>query len=125
MDNNLRNKKEELKNEWEGCFNKKIETYISPEGIEAFWDDKTPLDEVALMLDIAAVAYVIEGLSNSLKEKDDDNTKANKLQVFNLKEECFYKKTFDSVNEAKKYIKEVATSTPFTVDDFKIVKVYD
>ena len=125
MDNDLRNKKEEFKNNWERCFEKKIETYITPEGIEDFWDDKTPLDEAILMLDIAAVTYVIESLSNNLKEKDDANTKANKLQVFNLKEECFYEKTFDSVNEAKEYIKEVAMSTPFTVNDFKIVKVYD
>ena len=124
MDNNLRNKKEEIKNNWEKIFEKKIEEFITPEGIEVFWDDKTPFEEALMMLDIAAVAYAIEGIHN-LKKEDDDNTKTKKFQVFNLKTKSLYVNTFDSVKEAKEFIKELAMSTLFTVNDFKIVKVYD
>lgn len=124
MDNNLRNKKEEIKNNWEKCFDKKVEEFITPEGIEAFWDDKTPFEEALMMLDIAAVAYAIEVVHN-LKKEDDDNTKTKKIQVFNLKDKFLYVNTFDSVKEAKEFIKELAMSTPFTVNDFKIVKVYN
>ena len=141
-----REKKEELKHEWEKCFSKKMEDKFTEKGLKKFWDDNTSVEEAVNMLTNAAFDDVFgpifgdiaKNISSvivcELKDGDDDVEvneqdefkSDDQFEVYCEPEKDFVGVTFDSVDEAKDFIKEKAmNSHKYTVDDFKIVKVYD
>ena len=131
-------KKEELKHEWEKCFSKKMEDKFTEKGIKKFWDDNTSTEEAAKMLTNAALDDVFGPIFGDiaknigsvivceLKDDYDDDEVNDQFEVYCEPEKDFVGVTFDSVEEAKDFIKEKAmNSHKYTVDDFKVVRVYD
>lgn len=136
MAKSLKEQKIEMKNDWEKCFEKKIEDKLTEKGLKKFWDENTSLEEA--MLTHAAVDDFVEHLMGSLagaiiigvggcqdEEEANDDAETEQFQVFRSKDNFFYENVFDSVESAKEFIRGLAMSTMYTVDDFKIVKVYD
>ena len=59
---NIKEKKEELKNAWEECFGMKIEDKFNSKGIEHFWDDETSVEEATDMLTAAGIDLYLESV---------------------------------------------------------------
>lgn len=47
MAKSLKEQKIEMKNDWEKCFEKKIEDKLTEKGLKKFWDENTSLEEAA------------------------------------------------------------------------------
>ena len=138
MAKSLKEKKIEMKNYWENCFELKIEDKLTEEGLKKFWDENTSFKEAEEMLTHAAIDNLVGHLLDSLaceiiigvggckdEEEENDDTETEKFEVFRSKDNFFYENVFDSAESAKEFIRELAMSTTYTVDDFKIAKVYD
>ena len=141
----VRKAKEELKNEWEKCFNKKIEDKFSEKGLKKFWDDKTSVEEAEAMLTGAAIDdainhLIISGLGAIIighighdghKEEQANKTEKNEsnsdfdYNVFDTVKQEFVSvgnETWEIADEeAKKYCLENGVKYA----DVKICKMYD
>lgn len=138
MAKSLKEKKIEMKNDWENCLELKLEDKLTEKGLKKFWDENTSLEEAEAMLTHAAIDDFVGHLFGSLagaiiigvggcqdEEEANDDAETEQFQVFRSKDNFFYENVFDSVESAKEFIRGLAMSTMYTVDDFKIVKVYD
>lgn len=136
MAKGLKEQKIEMKNDWEKCFEKKIEDKLTEKGLKKFWDENTSLEEAEAMLTHAAVDDFVEHLMGSLAgaiiigvggclDEEENDEQEEQFQVYRSRDNFFYEETFDSVDAAKDFIKEQAMNSTYKVDDFKVVKVYD
>ena len=129
----LREMKEELKKEWEDCFNKKIEDKFYDEDLKRFWDDNTKIEEAKVMLTCAALDDLLVGLdgldglvgtvifkSSGCKDKKEVK---KPFEVERIKDNYFYSESFETIKEANEYINNICLNSEFKVDDFRIVKV--
>lgn len=136
MAKSLKEKKIEMKNDWESCLELKLEDKLTEKGLKKFWDENTSLEEAEAMLTHAAIDDFVGHLFGSLAEaiiigvggcqdEEEDNEQAEQFQVYRSHDNFFYEDTFDSVDAAKDFIKKQAMNSTYKVDDFKVVKVYD
>lgn len=136
MAKGLKEQKIEMKNDWEKCFEKKIEDKLTEKGLKKFWDENTSLEDAEAMLTHAAVDDFVEHLMGSLAgaiiigvggclDEEENDEQEEQFQVYRSHDNFFYEETFDSVDAAKDFIKEQAMNSTYKVDDFKVVKVYD
>lgn len=132
----LREMKEELKKEWEDCFDKKIEDKLNDEGLKKFWDDNTTIGEAEVMLTCAALDDFIDDLFGNLLDglkgaviftssgcKDNKKEVKKPFEVERIKDNYFYSESFETIKEANEYINNICLNSEFKVDDFRIVKV--
>lgn len=124
----LREMKEELKKEWEDCFDKKIEDKLNDEGLKKFWDDNTTIGEAEVMLTCAAFDDLFDDLIGAVIFKSSgckDNKKEVKkpFEVERIKDNYFYSEPFETIKEANEFINNICLNSEFKVDDFRIVKV--
>lgn len=136
MAKSLKEKKIEMKNDWENCLELKLEDKLTEKGLKKFWDENTSLEEAEAMLTHAAIDDFVGHLFGSLagaiiigvggcQDEEENDEQAEQFQVYRSHDNFFYEDTFDSVDAAKDFIKEQAMNSTYTVDDFKVVKVYD
>ena len=138
MKKSLKEKKIEMKDAWERCFGLKLEDKLTEKGLKKFWDENTSFKEAEAMLTHAAIDDIVGNLFDSLagaiiigiggckdEEEANDDTETEQFQVLRSKDDFLYENVFDSVESAKEFIRDMAMNTMHTVDDFKIVKVYD
>lgn len=131
---NARERKEGLKNEWEKCFEKKIEDALTDEGIKHFWDERTSVDEAADLLTAVAVGDLVESLLNnhsgivvkvSSKKAEKKNCKAKNFRPFMVigkPDRYCYDERFETPEAAYEFIKNEAMHSILSVDDFMVVK---
>lgn len=136
---NLKERKEQLKKDWEKCFEMEISDLLSEEGLSKFWDCRTSVEEAEVMLTVGSIvnafdisvdgavgAIIIAGSSNKKTEKKEQKSKDdNSYRVELLDEYIMFDETFETIDEAKEFIKNEALTTEYTVDDFRIIKVYE
>ena len=81
---NLKERKEQLKKDWEKCFEMEISDLLSEEGLSKFWDCRTSVEEAEVMLTVGSIvnafdisvdgavgAIIIAGSSNKKTEKKE------------------------------------------------------
>ena len=127
----LREMKEELKKEWEDCFDKNIEDKLNDEGLKKFWDDNTTIEEAEVMLTCAAFDDLFDGLDGLIGAviftssgcKDNKKEVKKPFEVERTKDNYFYSESFETIKEANEYINSICLNSEFKVDDFRIVKV--
>lgn len=139
----LKEKKIEMKNYWENCFELKIEDKLTEEGLKKFWDENTSFKEAEEMLTYAAIDNLVGHLFDSLaceviigvggcKEKEEHDEEpcnvknGTPFKVVRTKDSFIYEDEFETKEAADEFIRNTAMhSALLTVDDFKIAKVYD
>lgn len=134
----LKERKEMLKKEWEECFEQKFEDKFNERGIKRFWDEDTTEDEAIEMLTCAGVDIFIDSLAKDVAEEIAGvvvihNRKQHKDEPCNVKNGKPYRiigkdntmldTEFETEEAAREYIIEQVKYSPYTVDDFNVVKV--
>lgn len=135
-------KKEQLKENFEGCFEVKLEDILTEGDLKKYWSDNTSVEKAVSMLDTAAfnlavaamkgdvvgaIIMMCEAMGDAEEEMEAarENEELDQFQVFNTEGRYFYDDVFTSVDDAKAFINEKALNTQFKVADFKVVRVYD
>ena len=133
MAKSLKEKKEELKKEWEECFKMKIEDKLNDKGLEHFWSDDTSEKEAAEILTAGAIDMLLDDMLDDLvgiaiikgnHNKNESNSDFD-YNVFDTVKQKFVSvghKTWEIADEeAKKYCLENGVKYA----DVKICKMYD
>lgn len=124
-----RAKKEEIKNEWEKAFGMKISEKLNKKGIDKFWDDNTSLSEAIDLLTAAAfdelLCDIIDDIAGIIVVSNKEKKSEEKYQVYNKVGNYFLEESFESIDDAKEFIREKALNTKYKVDDFKVVRMYE
>lgn len=127
MAKSLKEKKEELKKEWEECFEMKIEDKLTEKGLKKFWDENTSIEEAEEMLTRAAIYDLVGMLEDFvgvaiIKGNPNKNEKSGKK--YRVVGDGFTSdKTFTTIEGAENYRDEMAKTSHFTVDELDIVEV--
>lgn len=128
MAKSLKEKKEELKKEWEECFKMKIEDKLNDKGLEHFWSDDTSEQEAADLLTAGAIDMLLDDMLDDLvgiaiiKGNPNKNEKSEKK--YRVVGDGFTSdKTFTTIEGAENYRDEMAKTSHFTVDELDIVEV--
>ena len=128
MAKSLKEKKEELKKEWEECFKMKIEDKLNDKGLEHFWSDDTSEKEAAEILTAGAIDMLLDDMLDDLvgiaiiKGNPNKNEKSGKK--YRVVGDGFTSdKTFTTIEGAENYRDEMAKTSHFTVDELDIVEV--
>lgn len=137
----LKEKKEQLKEHWESCFEMKMEDVFKPHAIKRYWDDETDFEEAGAMFDKAALHLAISALDGDviggiimmvnaceeakqeMKAEACDAKNGTPYEVERVADHYFYSEKFSTEEEAKEFIKEKAMTTEYTLKDFRVVKV--
>ena len=124
-------KKQELKKEWEECFEKTMESSFTALGIAKFWSDETSLEEAEALLTGAAIndllcdivdkveGFAVIGIGEGREAAEEQ------FQVYNKVTKEFYDKVFTSKEDADEFVVREACATIYKHSDFKVVQVYD
>lgn len=144
----LRKEKQELAAKFEECFESGIEKHLTKKGLDLYWDDETPIEGAALMLDKAAMLTVIDDLFSDAKkgmdliaiiggfgvDDEDDEEEVpkydpipkgscpKKFAVLEKEDGHVYPDRFETADDAYDFIKVICMNTPHTFDDFKVVE---
>ena len=131
-------KKTDLKETWENCFEMKIEDKINENGLTFFWSADTSLEEAAELLDIAAIDLALDSLVSdgaiamvlnvSKKNKPEpckgeECKKVDKFRVARISPDThMYETKFYNPDEAEAFITEVCLNSKYKRDDFTILQ---
>ena len=127
MAKSLKEKKEELKKEWEECFKMKIEDKLNDKGLEHFWSDDTSEKEAAELLTAGAIDMLLDDMLDDLvgiaiiKGNPNKNERRGRYRV--VGDGFKSDKTFTTIEGAESYRDEMAKTSHFTVDELDIVEV--
>ena len=128
MAKSLKEKKEELKKEWEECFKMKIEDKLNDKGLEHFWSDDTSEQEAADLLTAGAIDMLLDDMLEDLVAiaiiKGNPNKNEKSEKKYRVVGDGFTSdKTFTTIEGAENYRDEMAKTSHFTVDELDIVEV--
>lgn len=142
----LRTKKEELVKKWQDCFEEKIENAITEEGLNVFWSDETSLEDATRMLDVAGFAEALGGLPDAVIDfllggssgiavmavshksegpgAEPCNVKnGTPYRIVRKKDNHLFEMEFETEQSAKDFIENAVRHSPYTIDDFMVLKV--
>ena len=138
----LRERKEQLVNKWEEIFEQKIGDHLSIKGLSVFWSDDTSYEGAVAMLDKAALLMVVQEATDNInvsvngnelvividrdneEEGEEDGDVRKPFEVERVPDNWFFVEKFETEDEARQFIREQAMTTPYTLKDFRVVKVY-
>ena len=136
----LTEKKNEIRKEWEDCFEVNMEDAINTEGIKFFYDENTSIDEATDMLTAIAIELTfgriidelgdIDGIAIISRKKDKPKSKETegseckkgKFAVLEKSDGHVYADRFKTDEEANDFIKTICMNTTHTFDDFKVIQ---
>lgn len=139
MEKSLKEKKIEMKDVWESCFELKLEDKLTEKGLKKFWDENTSIEEAEEMLTRAAIYDLVDSLFDSLADKiiigvggcNDKDERGEKccnvkheesFKVIRIKDHIVFKDVFETRDEAYEFIKEMAMNSRYSVNDFVVCK---
>lgn len=133
MEKTLKERKQELVKNWEEIFEKNITEALTVKGLERFWSDDTPYEEAGCMLDNAAILEVVTALENEVigvavahvSRVDKDDESETPYEVERTTDHYFFEEKFKTKEDAKQFIEMQAMATPYTIHDFRVVKVVE
>lgn len=120
----LREKKEEIKKEWESCFEMKLEDVFTDSGLNHFWDERTSENEAADMLTAAAISSLIDDvISIAVIRHGKHGKPKDKNKKFSIVVDGkVLDRKFTTPEGAENYREELAKTSKYTMDDIKVVQ---
>ena len=130
----LREKKQELIEDWEKCFDSKVTSKINEKGIAKIWDDNTSLTEVISILTSAGIDTLIESVvcdAFGLSKKDepvknsDDCIVDSTFSVYNKVTDKIVAKNFDTFEHAEEEAKNICLNNGYKLNTMLILESYE
>lgn len=143
MAKSLKEKKIEMKDVWERCFELKLEDKLTEKGLKKFWDENTSIEEADEMLTHAAIDDLVGHLFDKLAgaiiigvgecQDEDEHDEEHR----NVKNGAPYKiarvedgkitfiedDEFETEGAAKAEIQERVNNSTHTLSDFCVIQV--
>ena len=143
MAKSLKEKKIEMKNDWENCLELKLEDKLTEKGLKKFWDENTSLEEAEAMLTHEAIddfvghlfgslaGAIIMGIGGCQDEEEHDEEPCNikngapyKIaRVEDGKVTFIEDDEFETEEAAKAVIQERVNHSTHTLSDFCVIQV--
>lgn len=133
MAKSLKEKKIEMKNDWESCLELKLEDKLTEKGLKKFWDENTSLEEAEAMLTHAAVDEFVGHLLDSLgeaiiigfskKKEEKKQKKGCQFNVYDTTQKKVVDIGYESYEEADEAAKNYCLKHGVRYADVKVCKM--